>query len=101
MCYKKKWGVKVENDSSAGFFIKTLRASSGVDSFLQHNPYIVVSKEGNSAVFFSRQEESAQDTIDNNIRNNYLPGGLDWIVVCSLMGDASIRQIFKTPVRIT
>jgi hypothetical protein len=98
--YKKKWGFKVKGESSVGFFLKTLNSSPGVKSFLQHNPYINIDKEGNSAVFFIESEEAAQGLLDN-IKNRRFPEGLDWIVISTLSEDAGIRQIFKIPVEIT
>jgi hypothetical protein len=100
MSYKKKWGYQIVKESGAGFFIKVMNASTGTRSFLFHNPYINVDKGGNSIVFFIDSKEDVQDTLDR-IRCNFLPKGLDWIVISTLSADASIRQIFKTPVEIT
>jgi hypothetical protein len=96
MCYKKKWGYKIMNETTAGYFLKIICNSPGTRSFLYHNPYVVTGKEGNSAVFFNETENHAEDILDR-VMYKFLPEGLDWIVIRTFNNDTGIRQIQKTP----
>ncbi|MFZ7132675.1 MAG: hypothetical protein ACOWWR_09990 [Eubacteriales bacterium] len=96
MCYKKKWGYKIENENPAGYFLKILENSPGTRSFLYHNPYVVTGKDGNSAVFFDETENCTEDLLDR-VRYKFLPEGLDWIIIQKINNDASISRFLKIP----
>ncbi|MFZ7132674.1 MAG: hypothetical protein ACOWWR_09985 [Eubacteriales bacterium] len=99
MCYKKKWGFKVEKDSAAGFFIKINKLSWGIYGFLQHNPYITTSKKGNNIVIFNNTDETLEETINRNIENKHLSAGLDGIIINKISPQGSIYQNLRIPLK--
>ena len=97
MFYKKKWGYKVVEESSAGFFIKVVRLDSGVIGFLQANPYITVEKRESSVVFFSKSKEAAPEIL-NILHKNYLTNGFDNVILSSYSAGMGIGQTLKIPI---
>jgi hypothetical protein len=98
--YKKKWGYQIERESRAGFFLKVMRISHGISSFLGHNPYITTGKEGNNVMFFDKSESAARQTL-KNVNVNLELKGLNGIVIHSLADDTAIKQITRIPIGIT
>ena len=96
LCYKKKWGYKIMNATPAGYFIKITKNSPGIRSFLYNNPYVIIGKDGNSAVFFNETNTNVENILDR-VMYKFLPEGLDWIIIQKINNDTGIRQLLKIP----
>ena len=97
MFYKKKWGYKVIEEASTGYFVKVIRLDPGVTGFLRNNPYITAEKGESSVVFFRESKEAATDIL-NSLNKNYLTYGFDNIIISSYSADTGINQTLKIPI---
>ena len=97
LMYKKKWGFKITEDRVSDYYIKILNKSPGILSFLENNPYIVIGKEGNSAVFYRQSEELTTDTF-KKLQGKSFPKGLDWVIINVLDDNARPKQVLKIPI---
>ncbi len=97
MFYKKKWGYKINEEASTGFFIKVIRLDPSVIGFLRENPYITVEKGESSVVFYRESKEAAPEVL-NSLQKNYLTNGFDNIIISSYSADTGIGQTLKMPI---
>ena len=73
--FKRKWGLRIINDTWNGYFINILSNKKSIQSWLINNPFIF--KEGNhlgGAVFLPSNSTTDKLVLEKILNNFFLPG---------------------------
>jgi hypothetical protein len=79
--YKKKWGIHLATDSSAGFILKPLRDSDGLNRFFLNNPFIYCHKNRLCGAVFTRSGTMPADKEAAQLNEAYAISGLAELVL--------------------
>jgi hypothetical protein len=92
LIYKRKWGLKLAGESENVFIIKLLKKADGTKGFLVNNPFIFKDhKKFMEAIFVDHITD--ENSLVDDILENYYYAGLSGTLVFSLEDEATIRPL--------